>query len=70
MAGSAMQRASNGAGWIRSALEGIQLSLDLINEKQIKVVLNGGAMNPKGLAEKIHEMVKLMYAHLISMPHY
>ncbi|QYS95432.1 DUF1446 domain protein [Trichoderma simmonsii] len=57
MAGSAMQRSSNGAGWIRSALEGIQLSLDLINEKRIKVVLNGGAMNPKGLAEKIHEMV-------------
>lgn len=70
MAGSAMQRASNGAGWIRSALEGIQLSLDLINEKRIKVVLNGGAMNPKGLAEKIHEMVKLLRAHLTSVPHY
>lgn len=69
MAGSAMQRASNGTGWIRSALDGIQLSLDLINEKRIKVVLNGGAMNPKGLAEKIHEMVNLLYSRLTSMPH-
>nr|UWK20151.1 duf1446 domain containing protein [Trichoderma cf. fertile] len=59
MAGSAIQRAqSKGPGWIQSAFDGIQLSLDLINEKRIKVVVNGGAMNPKGLAEKIHEMIQ------------
>ncbi|KAM0254564.1 hypothetical protein ACHAQJ_006672 [Trichoderma viride] len=59
MASSAVERAqSNGSGWIQSAFDGIQMSLDLINEKRIKVVVNGGAMNPKGLAEKIHEMVK------------
>nr|UWK20121.1 duf1446 domain containing protein [Trichoderma polysporum] len=60
MASSAIERAqSNGPGWIQSAYEGIQMSLDLINEKRIKVVVNGGAMNPKGLAEKIHDMIKL-----------
>lgn len=60
MAGSAIQRAqSNGPGWIQTAFDGIQLSLDLINEKRIKVVVNGGAMNPKGLAERIHEMVNV-----------
>ncbi|RFU79682.1 duf1446 domain-containing protein [Trichoderma arundinaceum] len=57
MASSAIQRAqSKGSGWIQSALDGIQMSLDLINEKRIKIVLNGGAMNPKGLAEKVREM--------------
>lgn len=67
MASSAIQRSqSNGPGWIRSAFDGIQLSLDLINEKRIKVVVNGGAMNPKGLAEEIHEMVNIpvCLAHL------
>nr|UWK21970.1 DUF1446 domain-containing protein [Trichoderma protrudens] len=60
MASSAMQRAqSTGSGWIQSALDGIQMSLDLINEKRIKIVVNGGAMNPKGLAEKIHGMIQL-----------
>nr|UWK20055.1 duf1446 domain containing protein [Trichoderma albolutescens] len=58
MASSAIQRAqSNDSGWIPSAFDGINLSLDLINEKRIKVVVNGGAMNPKGLAEKIHDMI-------------
>lgn len=59
MASSAIERAqSNGPGWIKSAFDGIQMSLNLINEKRIKIVVNGGAMNPKGLAEKLHDMVK------------
>lgn len=37
--------------------DGIEKSIDLINEKRIKVVLNGGALNPKGLAQKTHELV-------------
>nr|UWK20192.1 du1446 domain containing protein [Trichoderma psychrophilum] len=58
MASSAVQRAqSNGPGWIQTALDGIQLSLDIINEKRIKIVINGGAMNPKGLAERVHAMI-------------
>nr|UXE44011.1 duf1446 domain containing protein [Trichoderma aurantioeffusum] len=60
MANSTIQSAeSNDLGWIQSAFDGIQMSLDLINEKRIRVVVNGGAMNPKGLAEKIHEMISL-----------
>nr|UWK20164.1 duf1446 domain containing protein [Trichoderma rhododendri] len=58
MASSAVQRAqSNGPGWIQTALDGIQLSLDIINEKRIKIVINGGAMNPKGLAERVHALI-------------
>ena len=33
------------------------MSVDLVNEKRIKVVLNGGCLNPRGLAEKTHELV-------------
>ena len=33
------------------------MSVDIINEKRIKLVVNGGCLNPKGLAEKTHELV-------------
>ena len=39
--------------------DGIEMSLDLINEKRIKLVVNGGCLNPKGLAEKTHELVRI-----------
>ncbi|KAI1607946.1 hypothetical protein EDD36DRAFT_483399 [Exophiala viscosa] len=44
-------------GYEETALGGLTLSLKGLNEKRIKVVINGGALNPKGLAERIQEMV-------------
>ncbi|EME46191.1 hypothetical protein DOTSEDRAFT_42739 [Dothistroma septosporum NZE10] len=44
-------------GWIPTAWDGIEQSIDLIAEKNIKVVINGGALNPKGLALKTHDLV-------------
>ena len=44
-------------GWEPTALEGLTLSLEISNEKRIKVIINGGALNPKGLAEKTLELV-------------
>ena len=44
-------------GYEATALEGLTRSLEVLNEKRIKVVINGGALNPKGLAEKVQEMV-------------
>ena len=44
-------------GWMATCWDGIEKSIDLINEKRIKLVLNGGALNPKGLALKTHELV-------------
>ncbi|PHH86880.1 hypothetical protein CDD83_9634 [Cordyceps sp. RAO-2017] len=44
-------------GWVPTALEGIEMSLKVVDEKRIKVVINGGSLNPKGLAEKVNEMV-------------
>ncbi|RMJ09711.1 hypothetical protein CDV36_010651 [Fusarium kuroshium] len=45
-------------GYEVSALEGLRMTLDVINTKRIKVALNGGARNPKGLAEAVVELVK------------
>jgi hypothetical protein len=42
-------------GYAPSAYQGLQLSLGVINEKRIKVIINGGALNPKGLAEITHK---------------
>lgn len=45
-------------GYVASAYYGLQLSLKVINEKRIKVVINGGGLNPKGLAEATHKMAR------------
>lgn len=47
-------------GWVRTALEGLRLTLDLANEKRIKIIVNGGGLNPRGLAIKTHNMVRNM----------
>jgi hypothetical protein len=44
-------------GWEPTAWDGLQQTLDVLNEKRIKVVINGGALNPKGLAEKCQTLV-------------
>ncbi|KAK4503403.1 hypothetical protein PRZ48_004318 [Zasmidium cellare] len=45
-------------GWIQTAWDGIEQTAELLDEKRIKLVINGGALNPKGLAEKVHEFCK------------
>ena len=44
-------------GWISTALDGLCMALPLVNEKRMKVIINGGGLNPEGLAVKVHEMV-------------
>ena len=44
-------------GYERTALEGLKLSLPALAEKGIKIVINGGALNPRGLAEETEKMV-------------
>ncbi|KAK3071673.1 hypothetical protein LTR53_008213 [Teratosphaeriaceae sp. CCFEE 6253] len=39
-------------GWIPTAWDGLCQTVELAAEKRIKIVINGGALNPKGLAEK------------------
>ncbi|KAF3919569.1 hypothetical protein ABW20_dc0102807 [Dactylellina cionopaga] len=45
-------------GWERTAWDGIAETIDLLVEKRIKLIINGGAHNPKGLAEKTAQMIK------------
>ncbi|RDA95715.1 hypothetical protein CP533_1125 [Ophiocordyceps camponoti-saundersi (nom. inval.)] len=54
----AMKKAEQtGTGWVATAQAGIEMSLDVVNEKRIKIVVNGGSVFPQGLAEKVQEMV-------------
>jgi hypothetical protein len=46
-------------GWEETAWDGIQQSIDHLDKKRIRVIVNGGAHNPKGLAEKIQQLVIL-----------
>jgi hypothetical protein len=49
-------------GYEASALAGLDQSLEVIAAKKIKVVINGGALRPRALAEKTLEMVGLSFA--------
>ncbi|KAF7885099.1 hypothetical protein EAF00_010917 [Botryotinia globosa] len=51
-------RAGNHPGYISTSLEGLSQSLELLAEKKTKVVINGGALNPEGLARKVDELAK------------
>ncbi|KAM0229318.1 hypothetical protein ACHAPO_010097 [Fusarium lateritium] len=44
-------------GYEPTALEALELSIDAIAEKRIKVAINGGALNPEGLAVKVASLV-------------
>ncbi|KAF4334673.1 DUF1446 domain protein [Fusarium beomiforme] len=44
-------------GYEETALKGLELSIDTIAEKRIKVAINGGALNPEGLAVKVAALV-------------
>ncbi|KAF5026812.1 hypothetical protein F66182_1096 [Fusarium sp. NRRL 66182] len=45
-------------GYESTALEGIRMTLNVISTKRIKVIVNGGALNPRGLAEDVASLVK------------
>jgi hypothetical protein len=50
-------RAGKHPGYEETAWEGIQQTMDVIAEKGIKVVINGGALDPKALALKVQDLV-------------
>lgn len=54
-AAEAYRRGEN-PGWIPSAWDGIEKSIHLLDEKRIKLIINGGCLNPRGLAEKTHQL--------------
>ena len=55
--------ASEKPGWIQSAYDGLEMSLDLIYQKKIKVIVNGGCLDPRGLALEVEKMVGSRPSH-------
>ncbi|KMU91033.1 hypothetical protein CIHG_08969 [Coccidioides immitis H538.4] len=45
-------------GYDPYALDGIEKSIDAIWEKQIKLILNAGALNPRGLAKEVSDLIR------------
>ncbi|CAK7230055.1 hypothetical protein SCUCBS95973_007444 [Sporothrix curviconia] len=48
--------AGTGKGFKKNAWEALQLSMDVIAEKRIKVIIDGGGLNPRALAEHCQEL--------------
>ncbi|KAL1889954.1 hypothetical protein Sste5346_008532 [Sporothrix stenoceras] len=48
--------AGTGEGFKKNAWEALQLSMDVIAEKKIKVIIDGGGLNPQALAEHCQEL--------------
>lgn len=53
------QKLAEGAhdGWEPTAWDGLQQTLEVLDEKRIKVIINGGALNPAGLARKCQHLI-------------
>jgi hypothetical protein len=47
-------------GYEETAWEGIKQTIEVISAKKIKVIINGGALNPRGLAFKVEELVGML----------
>lgn len=50
-------RDGNHPGYENTAWEGLQQTIDVIAERNIRVVINGGALDPKALAIKTQALV-------------
>lgn len=50
-------KAATHPGYVDTAWAGLQESLETIAERGIKVVINGGSLNPSGLAAKVSSLV-------------
>ena len=42
-------RTSGHPGWVWTAWDGLQQTVEVASEKRVKIVINGGSLNPKGL---------------------
>lgn len=45
-------------GWMPTAWDGLCKSVEILKEKRIKVIINGGCLSQRGLAEKTHNLVR------------
>ena len=57
-------------GFEPTAWQGLQESIEVIASRGIKVVINGGSLNPKGLAEKTFALVRRQISCLFAVQVY
>lgn len=50
-------RAGKHDGWEETAWLGLEMSIEELAKRKVKVVINGGCLNPAGLASKVAELV-------------
>lgn len=50
-------RAGKHPGYEETAWDGLQQTIDVIAKKGIKVMINGGALDPKALALRVQNLV-------------
>jgi hypothetical protein len=44
-------------GWEPTCWDGIRQTVDIAAQKHVKIIVNGGALNPGGLARKTQQLV-------------
>jgi hypothetical protein len=52
------QREGKHDGWEETAWLGIEMSIEELAKRKVKVVINGGCLNPAGLAAKVANLVR------------
>lgn len=52
-----MKRAGQHDGWEETAWLGLEMSIEELAKRRVKVVINGGCLNPAGLAAKVANLV-------------
>lgn len=60
--------AGSHTGYEPNALEGLKLSLPLVAEKNIKIIVNGGSLNPEGLARVVASLVRRQRLYAYAAP--
>lgn len=50
-------RAGQHPGYEPTAKDGLWRTLPVLHDKRIKVIINGGSLNPRGLAEEVDQEV-------------
>ena len=54
---AAAMDAGTGQGFKKNSWQGLQMTMDVIAEKGIKVIINGGGLGPQNLARKCQELI-------------
>jgi hypothetical protein len=52
-----IRRAGKHDGWEETAWLGLEMSIEELAKRKVKVVINGGCLNPAGLAAKVANLV-------------